>query len=521
MTLVDQLNLSPPHSSTYLKKTTPLDIGSTTEEVQRVLSMNTQTSATETTMTSTAYAEHDVLQMLDTIDDDSENYSEACHSSSCCHGDASTTVATNVTKEKKARRNASGDDHMSNNRWIRRATPVVTGKTKKDAAMNDDDEDVIFPSQTNSSPRSSMNHVGIDIGVMGGPGFKWESELWSNFIERAMEMKHYSKARQHDSSSNNPLHDTSTPLYEAVSMKAPPYIISRLIKVHPQATKIQNDSGYTPLHCAIERYDTSEEVLAMLLNADPATARLKDCKGNTPVDLMWKRYVAPEPYRSESIKAKANIRRRAMEYLVINKGWSSLMLDDILKHSSDEGPLLREFWVIFSKFLRAFYGLGLPIHAVLAMEAPDPLLVRLVTALYPSHLQVAEPKSGFLPLHMVAYKNANNDRILETTRSLFIILDNADRSACAVTDNRGRLPFHLALLRGKPWMFLKLLVAAYPRVLHLHSHSQQVKGLSAFQFASSIVTNGDNNGESLSCVDMSTVFLLLRADPSVLQKYCP
>lgn len=278
----------------------------------------------------------------------------------------------------------------------------------------------------------------------------------------------------------------------------------------------------------------------MLLNADPSTARLK-CRttnnkaahghhhnhnhenGYTPVDLMWKRYIAPEPYRSDQIKAKAAIRRRAMEYLVMNKGWSSLMmLDDILSsndnNSSESCPLLREFWVIFSKFLRAFYGLGLPIHAVLAMDAPDPLLVRLVTALYPSHLQVAEPKSGFLPLHMVVHKNANNDRILETTRSLFIILD-ADRSACAVTDNQGRLPFHLALLTGKPWMFLKLLVAAYPRVLQV-TCTCSTGGLNAFQFASSIVASNEEDGDIVSCVDMSTVFLLLRADPSVLQKHC-
>ena len=425
---------------------------------------------------------------------------------------------------------------------IRLAIPISCTLSKCDTIYEDDIDECRVPTPTICNVSSdriiSYDFAGNtnmqanksnNIFQSGKGGFKWESKVWTNFLERAMKMNTLNAHR------NN----TTTPLHEAISMKAPPYIISRLIKVHPQAVRIQNGAGFTPLHCAIERYDTSEEVLTMLLNADPSTARLK-CRttnnkaahghhhnhnhenGYTPVDLMWKRYIAPEPYRSDQIKAKAAIRRRAMEYLVMNKGWSSLMLDDILSsndnNSSESCPLLREFWVIFSKFLRAFYGLGLPIHAVLAMDAPDPLLVRLVTALYPSHLQVAEPKSGFLPLHMVVHKNANNDRILETTRSLFIILD-ADRSACAVTDNQGRLPFHLALLTGKPWMFLKLLVAAYPRVLQV-TCTCSTGGLNAFQFASSIVASNEEDGDIVSCVDMSTVFLLLRADPSVLQKHC-
>ena len=352
-------------------------------------------------------------------------------------------------------------------------------------------------------------------------GFK-VSEMWGHFIERAAEMASQDETLKYDAINNNKNSIKSrrpskfhlstkfpTPLYEAVALNARPYVLRRLIAVHPAALRIPNAAnGSLPLHCAITRYDTSEDIIELLLGSDPSVANVRDAKGLTPLDLLWTRYVNPEDSRCQQVKVRARLIRRTMEGLMLSRSWSALEKDQNGKSKliTDE---FRTFWDLFSKFLRAVYhGFSLPIHAVLtAMSHPDPLLVQFVCGTYPSHLLLRDPKTGSVPLHILARKAHTQRRRIDMLRLLFILLD-ANIDAAKEKDKFNRTSLHIALRFGKPWAFLKLLVAAYPGALH---ECDGKSGLVPFLLASVI--------DAKQHVDSNTAFLLLRTDPSVIEKY--
>ena len=421
----------------------------------------------------------------------------------------------------------SGNDLSLN----RKSFPMMVSSSSKqdqDYVMLAGVDDATVQISNRSSKRYSTRSNSPTLTA----GFK-VSEMWGQFIERAAEQaktasssslngkrvisSHYSGVCNNSATSRRPSKFNfsakfPTPLYEAVTLKAQPYVLRRLIAVHPAALNIPNAvNGSLPLHCAIERYDTSVEVIELLLQSNPNSASVRNSSGLSPLDLLWRRYVAPDESRCEQVKVRACIIRRTMEGLMLSRSWSALEKDHNGK-SKLMTEEFRTFWDLFSKFLRAAYhGFGLPIHAVLTvMDRPDPLLVQFLCCAFPSHLLTKDPNNRFVPLHILAQSPHKEGQRIDMLRLLFILLD-ANINATKEKDKYNRTPLHVALRSGKPWAFLKLLVTANPKALH---ESDGNTGLIPFLLASAIDAN-----RSSKHVDTNTVFSLLRADPTVLEKF--
>jgi len=241
-----------------------------------------------------------------------------------------------------------------------------------------------------------------------------------------------------------------SPLYLAVSSCAPPDAVRSLIESDPSSVGRQNRGGLTPLHCAIDRYDTPLSVIRMLLVARPRTAGVRSREGRTPLDLLWKRLFDPEPYRSRAVREAAARLRETMEAVVAADGCDDgeeQRAEDMHEGSGgddceDKKPChrersrkanairalyssveLRRSWDVVTAFVRAARygtvdedahnhsfdndGTGLStrfrlVHSAAALGACPPLLLRFAAALNPDQVRVAEDPSGRLPLHLAA-----------------------------------------------------------------------------------------------------------------------
>lgn len=269
-----------------------------------------------------------------------------------------------------------------------------------------------------------------------------------------------------------------TPLYQAVSAGAPLDVIQSLVRTDPSSTGRRNGGGFTPLHCAIECYDTPVAVLVFLLESDPSTAGQKCYRGLTPVDLLWKRYVEPDLYRSDEVKRQASNLRQTMEQAV------SLETGEPLQDAEDgqrnsitsrrqaqanlylqDRPELRSFWEIMTRFIcAACHGAnatsaGTRMRLVRdAVEIGCPsLLIRFAAALFPDELLEQQEVSGRVPLHSAAARGSQE--ILQALLEL-------EPQAVSIRDGNGQLPLHLAIQAHLPWEgALELLVATWPHSL--------------------------------------------------------
>jgi len=270
-----------------------------------------------------------------------------------------------------------------------------------------------------------------------------------------------------------------TPLYQAVSAGASLDVIESLVQADPTSVGRQNGGGLTPLHCAIERYDTPVSVLMFLLESHPATAAQKCRRGFTPIDLLWKRFIEPDSYRSEEVKQQASSLRATMEDAVSLEVEESL--PDAEVHEDGHGsitsqrqtganlylqdrPELRTFWEIMTSFIHgAFHGTTSSagtrtqlVHEAVQVECP-PLLIQFAAVLYPEELMEPQEDSGRLPLHIAVTQGSQD--IIQTLLKL-------QPRAASVRDNNGHLPLHLAIQSLLPWKgAIEILVAAWPQSL--------------------------------------------------------
>lgn len=258
-----------------------------------------------------------------------------------------------------------------------------------------------------------------------------------------------------------------TPLYQAVSAGAPLEVIQSLVQADPSSVGRKNGGGLTPLHCAIERYDTPVAVLLFLLESLPSTAAERCQRGFMPVDLLWKRYVEPDAYRSDQVKAQAAQLRLLMEQAVSNEDQEQVARASRRQARATlalHKDRMRAFWELMTTFIcGACHGTTDPtsagtrlVHDAVSIEC-SPLLIRFCAALSPNELLEQEEASGRMPLHIAA-ANGSHD-ILHTLLEL-------EPQACSIPDMRGQLPLHLAIQAQLPWEgALDLLVATYPHSL--------------------------------------------------------
>ena len=308
----------------------------------------------------------------------------------------------------------------------------------------------------------------------------------------------------------------NTPLHDAVSSGATTTEIEALVEEDPDSILQQNPGGMTPLHCAIERYDTNLDTLLVMLSANPSAAAIRAKDGMNCIDLLWKRLLAPEPYRPEAIRQSAQLLQRALEGIIELP--NAVHRQTSAERGIEEDSRLRFFWTAMCVFVigacwnennhpaplpslpteaQQFSQQEQPhmLHNCVRLDT-DPLLLRFVATLYPQQIRQPDPnRRSRLPLHLAAR---------QSPRTLQTILALQPRLASA-RDGDGRLPLHLALEnRHTEWACaVAPLIEAFPRSLTM---VDPITGLlPAMQAATT------------QAVD--TIFELLRADPMEVMSY--
>jgi hypothetical protein len=251
-------------------------------------------------------------------------------------------------------------------------------------------------------------------------------------------------------------------LYKAVSKGARHSDVKIILDHDPAGVFSQPDGSMTPLHVAIERYDTPINTLLMLLQSNPGAAGVR-FNGQNAVDLLWMRFVTPADYRSKSIKDRAAQLYRCLEDVTTCFSLNSeARAHHALAHYAD----LRGFWNTMSSFIYAAVhkcvGVYMAhsdshriVHDTILLDC-DPLLIRLAVALYPQ--QVRERNhAGHLALHMAA---------MHCSPVTLLTVLQLNPQAASRTDRLGKLALHLAIEAGVTWHGgLLALIEANPRSL--------------------------------------------------------
>ena len=151
------------------------------------------------------------------------------------------------------------------------------------------------------------------------------------------------------------------------------------------------------------------------------------------------------------------------------------------------------------------------LHTAISFSCPKPL-IQLLCQLNPSQL-LERDDFGRTPL-LAACQVHSNDQV-DSARCVDVInlLLRKDSDACRMVDENGNLPLHAAIQSGHEWTkVLKPMLATEPRALR----SRAPGGLYPFMLAASNENrNGDGKSKRLDLQKLTSVFELLRADPSV------
>lgn len=268
-----------------------------------------------------------------------------------------------------------------------------------------------------------------------------------------------------------------TPVYQNVSAGASLETIQSLVRADPAAVGRHNGGGFTPLHCAIERYDTPVSVIMFILQSHPASAAHRCARGFNPIDLLWKRYVEPDCFRSEQVKEQAlNLRSIMKEAVSLDDKELTKIVDDqsssitSLRQARANAYIqntqeLRDFWDMMSTFILAAchgetsrYNLRMTrlVHDAVTIDC-NALLIQFVASLFPEQLTEQNELSGKVPLHIAASQGNQHN--------LQILLDLQPQAA-SIQDSNGQLPLNLGIQANLPWEgALELLVAAWPHSL--------------------------------------------------------
>jgi ankyrin repeat protein len=279
----------------------------------------------------------------------------------------------------------------------------------------------------------------------------------------------------------------STPLHFACHYSASVGVLEALLQVYPEAIRMQDKYGRTPLYHAVHE-SAGMEVLDVLLKADPTTvtipcvpARVREQVAGdnsralavrTPLFLAWAAVLADRRTREE---------RRG-------KKWdkSTLLLQTAYQHYSNVSPTRR--------VPRPFKSL----HAAISLDLYLPeSIILMITQAHPEQLEHADPKTGQLPLVLVAgmshYSTSRSKTLIE------LLLQGYPRAAQS-RDRQGRFPLSLAVASGKRWdAGVELLLQAAPEtLLWRDGHTGLVPALSAASAVAEENEGGTDYGLSSS-----------------------
>lgn len=330
---------------------------------------------------------------------------------------------------------------------------------------------------------------------------------WEAVIEHARE--HPQDAAWQDG------HWDETPLYLAAQHNPPVEAIREIIRAYPKALTTPCRTNHDlPLHIAC-RYQVSAEILEELLRLFPITAVQQTRWRHTPVMALWDFRPKNEPlderfFRKINILVSAVARFRddpkfqEIQPATRTKQFRNLEIKSSTPPSTAPAALPNNNKVEL-----------LMVHAAVSLGAsscPEQVLEHVLHT-WPEQVFLRD-RWGQLPLHiavgpkMCSHPVMRREYKFRNEKFLVLLLQTYPQAATQRLD-LGRFPLHSALANRHTWKGgVQELFYAAPRVLLV---PDPLTKLYPFQLAA--VPSGD------STVDLDTVYLLLRAQPDVLNVF--
>jgi len=238
-----------------------------------------------------------------------------------------------------------------------------------------------------------------------------------------------------------------TPIHHAVQFNFSSEDIKILIGEYPEALKIQDSFGNTPLHTSLHYYPCTVDNVATLFKKYPKAAKMPDCRGDTPIHSA--------AYRCTPIHIIKMFVDRYPEGLEIQNRLGYTPLHGMDLKRLDTMVKAYPWLVAKNKYGALPYercGQHAPLHEVVKMNLST-LVVKLIIQAFPESCLLRD-ESGMTALHHACASNAaiwfeNVIILLEANASILNLEDNEGKTPFqmlsrrfSVPDENGMLPLH-------------------------------------------------------------------------------
>lgn len=239
-----------------------------------------------------------------------------------------------------------------------------------------------------------------------------------------------------DANGNTPLHlavsQNERDLYGRVHLEEVGFLMAEC----PAAMATTNNDGNTPLHNATQQFRFYH--VPDMIDAYPDALKIRNNRGETPLDCFCRSQMSdlkralcskssPDETSLLSLRKQrlgsAEILRRASFFLKTSKKETASECDQSNGHD----------WKI--------------LHACLGLQGCSPPLIWLSMTIHPEQIHLSDHE-GNLPIHLAAANRVIGGQTLRPV--IEVLLKQYPTSVCAL-NAEGRFPLHLALESGKRW----------------------------------------------------------------------
>jgi ankyrin repeat protein len=291
-------------------------------------------------------------------------------------------------------------------------------------------------------------------------------------------------------------------------------VLEYLLDLHPAAIGISNNAGDLPLHVACRHCGLPEDILRLLITRKPEATKVKNNDGHTPLALVYANA------RYSTVATSCNRSIFSMLIDVYPRAVRELDNDGRLPlhHACASGICVKEIKALVKLYPPSISVVspkhGLPIHLAAAPYSDGLATVEYLQELAPDSLDMHIAETG-LPLHCAArpkpyffrteddifpylllatYKNRGTDSVFYALLRDRDILDNktliADRCMQSIStnetimadrDSMGCAPLHIAVSTNLDTSFIQTLIEKDPSAVQLRDKSNSVPLHCAFR----------------------------------------
>lgn len=242
----------------------------------------------------------------------------------------------------------------------------------------------------------------------------------------------------------------STPLHCILRANPPLELVGKILRLAPDATKVQNHAGLLPLHIALISHVSPDVTVNMIFEAYQEATKVKTGRGSLPLHLacdyeashaVIKMILDEYPKAAEIQDDKG----RLPLHIALYREASDLVIDMIL----EEFPKATEIQDNEGR---------LPLHIALCYEASSFVIHKILDA-YPKATEISDNK-GCLPCSIALHHRA--------CPSVMKVLLDVYPKATEMPNVRGKLPLHVALHHAASPDVIKIILDAYPEATKIH-----------------------------------------------------